>query len=177
MLNELKDLSLDLKKKIKDYSTFDLVMIGEVFAKIMNHYENEEYSYQQTHYFCVDNAVGGGMLFVAHPAFIIKDCVKKRFYSYNTDDLDTLIQEGNGLILIDDLENSTADTIDFYTFNNKTGELKLNICFRKFVYLKRFINEVISYKLKNNITNISTQELEKLMNEFIGEISKKLIKN
>lgn len=130
MLNELKDLSLELKKKIKDYSTFDLVMIGEIFAKIMNYYENEEYSYQQTHYFCIDNAVGGGMLFVMHPAFIIKDCVQKRFYSFKENDLDTLIQEGNG---------------------------------------------VIFYRLKNNIIAISKQELEKLMTEFIGETSKKII--
>ena len=175
MLNELKDLSLELKKKIKDYSTFDLVMIGEIFAKIMNYYENEEYSYQQTHYFCIDNAVGGGMLFVMHPAFIIKDCVQKRFYSFKENDLDTLIQEGNGVILIDDLKNSAVTTVDFYTLDDKTNELKLNVCFRSFEYLKVFINEVIFYRLKNNIIAISKQELEKLMTEFIGETSKKLI--
>ena len=31
MMNELKSLSLNLKKKIEDYSSFDLVMIGEIW--------------------------------------------------------------------------------------------------------------------------------------------------
>lgn len=174
-MDELKSLSLDLKKKIEDYSSFDLVMIGEALAKIASYYENETYSYQQTHYFCVDYAVGGGMIFIAHPALIINDSVKKRFYSYNNDDLDTLIEDGNGLILIDNLKNSAVDSINFYSFNDKINELKLNVCFGKFKYLKYFINKVIVYKLKNNITDITKEELENIMNEFIGEISKKLI--
>ena len=78
MTNELKKLSLDLKKKIEDYSSFDLVMIGEALAKITSNYENESYSYQQTHYFCKDYRVGGGIIVVEHPAIIIDDSVKRR---------------------------------------------------------------------------------------------------
>ena len=173
-MNELKSLSLDLKKKIEDYSSFDLVMIGEALSKIINYYENETYSYQQTHYFCIDYAVGGGMIFVAHPALIINDSVKRRFYSFKTDDLDTLIQEGNGVILIDDLKNSEVDSINIYSFNDKTNELKLNVLFGRFKYLKDFINKVIVYKLKNNITDISNEELESIMYEFINKTYKKL---
>ena len=176
-MNELKSLSLDLKKKIEDYSSFDLVMIGEVLSKIISYYENETYSYQQTHYFCKDNRVGDKYIFVVHPALIINDCVKRRFYSYNNDDLDALIQDGNGIILIDNLKNSAVDSINFYSFNDKTNELKLNVCFGRFKYLKDFINKVIIYKLKNNIIDITKEELESIMSEFINETPKRLIKN
>ena len=176
-MNELKSLSLNLKKKIEDYSSFDLVMIGEALSKIISYYENETYSYQQTHYFCIDYAVGGGMIFVAHPALIINDSVKRRFYSYNTDDLDALIQEGNGIILIDNLKNGEVDSINIYSFNDKTNELKLNVLFGRFKYLKDFIEKVIIYKLKNNITDISNEELESIMSEFVNETPKRLIKN
>lgn len=176
-MNELKKISLDLKKKIEDYSSFDLVMIGEVLAKITSHYENESYSYQQTYYFCKDNRVGGGIIVVEHPAIIIDDSVKRRFYSFNTDDLDKLKNDGKALILIDNLKNNSVDSIKFYYFNDKTNELKLNVNFGKFKYLKEFINKLIIYKLKNNINDISNEELENIMNDFINENSKKLIKN
>ena len=49
--------------------------------------------------------------------------------------------------------------------------------FGRFKYLKDFIEKVIIYKLKNNITDISNEELESIMSEFVNETPKRLIKN
>jgi len=183
MASELKSLLLDSNKKIEEYSTFNLKTIGEVMAKLATSYENETYSYQQTHYFCKyypgyfhNENDAGNEIYVKHPAFIINDSIKRSFYSFKDYDLKSYQEEGKVLILIDDLKNMLVDSISFYTFDEKTNKLKSNVYFGNFAYLKAFIDEVILYKIKNNLTNISNAELQNIVNNFLDGNHKKIKK-
>ena len=80
------------------------------------------------------------------------------------------------MILIDDLKNMLVDSISFYTFDEKTNKLKSNVYFGNFAYLKAFIDEVILYKIKNNLTNISNAELQNIVNNFLDGNHKKIKK-
>ncbi len=86
----------------------------------------------------------------------------------------SLVKNGLAIILADD---TTEKEIPFYRANTGTHTLEQCVKYGRFSYVKYFIDELITYKIENDLTNISDEEIEVLKIAFISSRVDQIKKN
>lgn len=164
-----------LKHELENYSTFDSKLIGSIIEKLVSLVEGEEYFYQEaihTTYELESTILGGQVDKVEKKTLmIVEGSQKRRYYNdYHEQDneVNRLVQNGQAFILSEH-KLWFSSWITFYT--TYKGNLKCLIDFGKFSYVQDFIDLVVEYRFKNNLTKVSEKDLLSLMSEFV--LSKK----
>lgn len=150
-------------KKIEDYSTFNEYEISKVFRDLITIFEGEEYIYQSD----VSCFSERNYRYHNNPNIIIVNNESDNFLRYSKEELDFLVKKGKALIVNQNSSKRDNPKIKFYELNKK-GDLKQLFHFKKFSYLRDYLNIVIAYKIDNKLENISKEELYKLMIQFIN---------
>lgn len=148
-------------KLVESYSYFDSKKIGNIIASLVTAFEGKEYVYQEC--LCCHH-------FDTYYIRIIIDKENKRDY-YGS------IIAGRKVIRLSFCEvdtnsalswSSIGTQLPFYRANTTTHFLDTCVEFGDFYYVKAFLDELISYKLEYNLKEIPSEELRKLMENFIS---------
>ncbi len=152
--------NLEIKEKtIVDYATFDIAQIASILADLISIYEKEKY----IHYSVVDTRSNHSRN-VLH--MIVPNDIKEDLYSSKglCSSFDTT---GKALFLTYAANNNSANkNISFYLPYHEGVRPTIN--YGKFSYIKEFIDGVISYRMMNNIDEISTDMLNDLVKCFVS---------
>ncbi len=151
--------NLEMKEKtIVDYSTFDIAQIAREIAAIATVYEQEKY----VHYSVLDTRSSHARS-ILH--MIVPMDVKEDLYSSNGifQSFDTT---GKTLYLTNTSNHKANKNISFYLPHHEGFRTSIN--YGKFSYIKKFIDMVIAYKMKNGIDDISDDILHQLARDFIS---------
>ncbi len=106
-----------------------------------------------------------------HLRLIVKDYINFS-YPVNKNKVEDLIESNEAILLAtyndeDFSDNFPKKTIEFYSFDSENHTLYSPVKYGKFDYIKEFIDGVISYKIENNIIDISREELDLMSFNFI----------
>lgn len=122
-----------------EYSTFNLASVGRCLQELVSIIEGDEYIYEQI----IDK--------------------KENIKSFIARKDNNLVKSENVLLLSADDEDN--DKITFYTIQK--DQIKCNIDFGKFDYVKEFIDELIQYRFQNNIKDFTEKDMLRFMKNFI----------
>lgn len=167
-LRETREAIDFLKKKIVECSHFRFATVSSlisVLIDIIKVSEGKEYIIQEVDYtdssFDPDNEV--------KKAFIIINKDRKLNESikiHQLSEINIRIKEGNVFVLNWDASLGLS-YINFYDL--KDNNIKHNVSFGKFNYIKKFIDYIISYRLENGIKELTPKDLEKLEIMFLRD--------
>lgn len=161
-LKECNEAIQEHYKLIEKYSIFDEQEISKIFQELITIFEGEDYI-RQTNTVCSSQY----SYRYNYANIIINKDEANDSLVYSKEDLNILAKQGKALIIKYNSSKKENSSIKFYELNKK-GDLKQLFKFGKFKYLKDFIDLVISYRIDNDIENISEDELQLLMKEFIS---------
>ena len=160
-------------KKIEEYSTFDDQVIGEVLSSIISAFEKKAYFYQDACYYTSQTEY---YLFEKREYDVCKQvkiivAESERHTQYDDEylgarSLNRLADRGLALILDEDID-PLSNKITFYRSNAINHNLIPKVNFEKFPYIKDFVDYVISYRMENNLKEISKEELDKIKVKFL----------
>ena len=151
-------------KIIEEHSKFNLKDIGIIIASLMSIYEGEEFLVEEVSYQIDKGALSYSALLVANKKKY--ECLKDKNVIFKKD-IDNLIKNHFAIKLLDNAPFLWEFlVIPFYKvdFMNR---IQQNVNFKKFTYVKDFIEYVIDYRIENNIGKISLEKLRELENRFI----------
>lgn len=165
-LCETRDAIDFLKKKIAEFSEFN----GEcartlicMIIDIIKVYEGKNYI-QQTLIYSLDSKrpikTQRANVIISSHRKLDKDKSESQLSKINI-----RIKEGNALVLNWNDNFSDSKYIKFYDL--KDNDIKHNVSFGKFNYIKEFVDYIISYRLENGLKEITTKEIEKLEIMFL----------
>lgn len=153
-------------KTIENYSAFKINELGEILAELITIFEGEKFVYQKPHLINKDNTFKVLDLIVLDD--LKKGCYKNRY-------LYSLIKNGNAINLEDN--NVFIRYILFYEADTYLHRINQNTRFGKLSYVKEFIDLLISYKIENEIENLSIDQLREFEVEFIKSRIDQIKKN
>lgn len=162
--NEFNELNAKIRNEcelIQIASTFNLNDVTEIIAKLISVYENEEYIIKTLTYKLSNKDLN-------NDAKVIVNKANLRIFDKEIKETQFNHMAKNGIIIpfIKGFsENNFAKQVCFYEANETN--LNQRITFRKHVYAKEFIDFVITYRVKKNITQISLKQLEELLAKFV----------
>ena len=173
LVNQNNNEILNNKKTIQKFSTFNLDSIGKIIAKLISTIELEEYKYinctHDTYYF--ESGPYGKDSFKT-----INDCnlvvLKKNKSNYyrdrddSHDEISSLCFKKKAYLLYEGREKVNKTVLPIETINPNRID-----------YVDEFLNELIDYKIDNEIENISKEQLEILLNKFLYKKSKLILEN
>lgn len=161
--NEMKRLSercslsvQELSKfgySLKGYSTFDRNDIMNAIREIISSIEGVEFEVKE---FRVPRD---------YQEFLYCALVQQGDFN-NGLDIRTLEEQKKALVF-DITESVFSETISFYSLNHQSMRFTSLVRFDNFPYLEEFIDEVIAYKIENNASRISREELDRLKSRFL----------
>lgn len=167
-LCEIKGSIDFLKKKITECSTFSgLVVLTLINAiiDIIEIYEGKNYI-QQTLIYSLDSKrpikTQRANVIISKERKLDKNKCENQLPKINI-----RIKEGNALVLNWNDDFFDCRYIKFYDL--KDNNIKHNVSFGKFNYIKKFVDYVISYRLENGFKEINEAEIEKLEKMFLYE--------
>ena len=166
-------------KKIEEYSTFDDQTIGEVLSSIISVFEGKPYFYQDACYYTsqIEYFLFEKKEFDVCKQVKIVVAESDRHSQYDDQylglSINRLAERGLVLVLDEDID-PLKEKITFYRSNSISHNLTKKVNFGKFSYIKDFIDYVISYRMKNNLKEITKYELDKIKDDFL-EFNKQLI--
>ncbi|MBQ7141291.1 MAG: hypothetical protein IJO32_07310 [Bacilli bacterium] len=143
-------------KEIENYSAFKIDDLGKILAELITIFEGEKYSYQKTHVMYKDDTFDSLDL-------IVLNNLKK--YNYKSRYYYSLTKNGNAIDLQD--SNIYINYVLFYEADTYLHRIKQNTRFGKLPYVKEFIDLLISYKIENEIEDLSKEQLQEFLNEFV----------
>ena len=157
-----------LTRELYENANFDVYYLGKALATIMSVYENKKFIFQEASTVeKKDDYSTEELLFI----IVDKDKAEKRG-DYTKHELSILVREGNAIIL------SKDDTNVFAYNKNKSTGLDFNFRFKKYRYLKRFVDQLIKKRVEEKRNVYSEEELLELANLYLesnyGEILTKL---
>lgn len=162
---------ITLKRELENYSTFDSKLIGSIIEKLVSLVEGEEYFYQEAIHktYELESTILGGQVDKVEKKtlMIVEGSQKRRYYNdYHEQDneVNRLVQNGQAFILSEH-KLWFSSWITFYT--TYKGKLKCLIDFGKFSYVQDFIDLVVEYRFKNNLSKVSEKDLLSLMSGFV----------
>jgi len=166
---------------LESYSYFEEKMIGNVIANLMSIFEGIDFTYQDTYYdtkevihLALDTEATKKVR--KYTRVIVAEEYKDSEYSDKGTNLNLLVSKGNALILVGHAKH-LPNGILFYRAKSIDHSLEQTIKFGKFTYVKEFIDRLISYKLENEIKNISIDEIIEIQREFISSNLEQIQKN
>lgn len=161
------------------FSTFDSKMIGNILEKLVSVFEGEEYSYQETtyktikHYDPVFNRVEDEI--DKKIKIIIKNDCKSNSYDYKSSPIHQFVADGKAIIL-SEKEYELDSQLTFYNSNRRRDNVENVIRYGKFNYVKEFMDEVINFRINNNINDQNEIDFKNLSSNFFLK-NKDLIQN
>lgn len=160
-----------MKHELENYSTFDSKLIGNIIEKLVSLVEGKEYVYQEAIHetYELESTILGGQVDKVEKKtlMIVEGSQKRRYYNdYHEQDneVNRLVQNGQAFILSEH-KLWFSSWITFYT--TYKGKLKCLIDFGKFSYVQDFIDLVVEYRFKNNLSKVSEKDLLSLMSGFV----------
>lgn len=144
----------DYNAKIVSYSTFNIEVLGKYLAEIISLYEGKDYCYQKAPLFIP------GVSNDCEVYLIVDEEYKCDFYEdydriYSINTLERVSK--NGVVL-----STYLSTLDFYRID-ENANLVSTIDFERFPYIKKFIDYIVDYRIKNNLeTLLSDEQLREL---------------
>ena len=160
-----------LKHELENYSTFDSKLIGSIIEKLVTLVEGKEYVYQEAIHktYELESTILGGQVDKVEKKtlMIVEGSQKRRYYNdYHGQDneVNRLVQNGQAFILSEH-KLWFSSWITFYTMYKEN--LKCLIDFGKFSYVQDFIDLVVEYRFKNNLSKVSEKDLLSLMSGFV----------
>lgn len=157
--NEIKEEC----KKIEEYSCFYSKDIVSAIDDLIRIYEGERYTFQNTYYHVDPKR---SILTSEVAIFIKKDKAIEGLKGYPFHYFKSLLKHGEVLVLINDDNLFTNKDINFYKYDGKR-DINQTIKYGKFNYIKDFIDYIISYRIENDIDEISFETLNELKVNFI----------
>lgn len=161
----------DFCKVIASYSKFDDKVIGLVLADLISIFEGTPYVYQEADY---NSTQVQRLAFDFNETkvqtrlkLVVAEECKTNSYSDSSNNPTMLSKDGKALILADEA-HGWKSSITFYYANPFQHELRENVNFERFLYVKEFIDILISYKIENKTDRISQEILSQLEREFIA---------
>lgn len=173
-INETRKEIEDFCMKIQLFSEFDSDIIGKILEQLVTTFEGEEYCYQETIYNttkviqCTFDKVEQKIC--EKVRVIVKLDYKETKYDYRfvNDNIDKLITNGK-LILLDKNEERLGKNITFNYMNNRRNNIKSDVKYGRFEYVKEFMDIVIDYRINNNIIDITKEDLQRLLKKFLTD--------
>lgn len=160
-------------KTVEVCSTFNSQDIGDVLSSIISSFEGRSYFYQDACYYTsqVEYFLFEKKQFDVCKQVKIIVAETERHTQYDDEclgarSLSRLADRGLALVLDEDT-NPLNETITFYQSNATNHNLTQNVNYGKFTYVKDFIDYIVSYRIKNNLTEITREELEKIKVDFL----------
>lgn len=157
-----------LKKKIAECSEFNgecARTLISMIIDIIKVYEGKNYI-QQTLIYSLDSKrpikTQRANVIISKNRKLDKDKSESQLSKINI-----RIKEGNALVLNWNDSFSDSKYIKFYDL--KDNNIKHNVSFGKFNYIKEFVDYIISYRLENGLKEITTKEIEKLEIMFLRD--------
>lgn len=168
-LNEINERIVLESLDVQKYATFNTEEIGNILAELMSIYEGTYFEFKNISY----KEIGYSFL----DALLIIDSKKDKDARSRQEvvlphfipetNINILINNGYAIKFFDRLQrDEIPEKINFYEAD-ENGNLNLKVRFRRFQYVKEFVDYVINYKIKNRQHDISVETLESLKNEFI----------
>lgn len=151
-------------KLIEKYSTFNSIYIAYILAELISVFEGKKYIISEMSY----HPEKGSPAQVQDILVIIEEKNLEKINAINhiSERYFYHLIKTKKIILVDSKYSLyMPETIKFYKF--ETGTINQNISLRGYTYLKDYIDMVINYRIENNKSEITDEELEKLKNQFI----------
>lgn len=143
--------------RIYENSNFDVYHLGKVLAYILSVYENKKFIFQEASTVeKKDDYSTEELLFI-----IVNKKKAVKYGDYTKHELSILVREGNAIILSKEDKNVFA-----YNKNKKTS-LDFNFKFKKYKYLRPFIDGLILIKLESKKEEFTEKELMDYANFYI----------
>ena len=155
-------------KLIETFSYFDAKNIGRAIASLVRIFEGTNYIYQEfEHHMTGASTLNKQVTKVAkHPRIVIsEDSLHNWHFGDKSWNIYSIVKNGSAIVLAED---TTEAEIPFYRANTGTHTLEQCVKFGRFSYVKDFIDELISYKMQNNLKDISADKIESLKIDFIS---------
>lgn len=159
----LEEVKIRKSKEISSYSIFDITLISDILIRLMNNIENTQFRLKRVLYETDD------------------DC----YYVYLVGPINKMCVYPNKIKIKDGITPNLDDdtfllgTVNFESFyDNKTAfynkdDKNLNI--KKYSYIYDFINSIIKYKIENKKKNLTKEELNNLLDNYLFNIEKKKV--
>ena len=175
MLNPVYNEANQIKKDMAIYyanlekkSTFNAKTIGNVIAQLMSLCEGEMYESHDSYLVIKDQEKSVYERLVANTPYNVRviDAVTKGQDTYYS------LYEGiNRVLVLQKSATELSDTVKFYTYYpDKSYDARMNptknVDFGHLKYVEYFVDNVIDYRVKNDIEEISETELYSLMKTF-----------
>ena len=173
LVNKNNNEILNNKKTIQKYSTFNLNIIGKIIAKLISTIELEEYVFtictHDTYYFEI-GPYGKDSFPTTNECFLVVLKGNKSNYYRDRDDshdeISSLCFKKKAYLLYEGEKNVDKAILPLETINPNRID-----------YVDEFLNELVDYKIDNEIENISKDKLEILLNKFLYKKSKLILDN
>lgn len=175
---ELEGLVIEYYGIIEEKSLFGKDMFN-ILSKLMSWVENEKYQVvvfkeeRKRHGYYEDVGVQAIV-----PVSLI-DKIKSRpkeHYPYNSQDNGILIQYLYGYpasyyagCVISETDKPSVKKLDKKFYKLYQNNIVSEIYYGKYTYLQEFVDYVISYRIDNNLEEITSFDLESLLNKFLEE--------
>lgn len=158
-----------LKKKAIEFSEFKGAIAYEVVRAIIDIIrvsEGNEYIIQDINY----PKNSDGSIYDTNKAYVIIN--KDRKLDENTiihqlSEINIRVNEGNAIVLNWDVPNKNINHFKFYDL--KDNNIKHNVNFGKFNYIKKFVDYIISYRLENGLKDITAKDIKQLEIMFLHD--------
>lgn len=168
-------------KMLEEYSTFNEKELGETIASLMRIFEGVNFIYHRTP---INYTTEVTRLLVdtievntgKHQRIVVLEEERKDSYSDRHNSLKSLVKQGKAIILVDDANPSETDLL-FYRADTMNHNIKQCVNVGRFTYIKEFIDYLISYKIENQLHELSSDEIAKLQAEFISARIKQIEEN
>lgn len=165
---------LEISNILDKYSSFDVNIIGPVLADLMTKIEGKKYIFYNLEYNGIFNR--NVVDYKKKAVFISKESERKELEAACVIKPEALFSDYKQYCLLDSYNDYGENIVTVYKCYNKSnlvGDLCLKIelefpylDFQK-SYVKDFIDYIIDIKIKNDIKDISKEELELFLAEFL----------
>lgn len=167
------------------FSNFNASDIGHILANLISIFEGINYVYQEEEYskkdvvqYILDSDEIERKVYLK---IIVAEEDKPTYYTEEI--INSLVEQGKAIVLSD--SQTRNKRLSFYKAAMTTESLKQCVDFTNFAYAKEFIDEVISHRIGDTISDIprieadikdiSYQELERMSQEFIGSKKEQIL--
>lgn len=173
--HENESALVEKKQVISDNSNFECDLIGNVLSKLISIIEKKPYRYYNAKYYIKGteyNPMYSGSYELNTVYLINKEEKVCESYDDNRQDrikLTPFYEKDDDIILLFRTRDKRyyhdeeKNEVKFYDADQTKVDVK------KFSYVIDFINNVIEYKINNNVNNITSEELERLLGEFVDK--------
>lgn len=159
----LEDVKIKKSKQISSYSIFDITLISEILIRLMNNIEDTQFRLKRVLYETDDDC---------YYVYLVGPINKMHEYPNrikNKDGITPNIDDDIFLLGTVNFESFYDNKTAFYNMNDK------NLNIKKYSYIYDFINSIIKYKIENKKKDLTKEELNSLLDNYLFNIEKEKV--